>query len=138
MSTVNDSKILALKADIEVKEKKLNKPIFSPKTNCNITIENIRYNLNVLEKDELTLLLVKVNSLALSAKDLGLSNEDVKISGFSISDWMEDIRSKLELCNYNQNIKQLDSLKETLQKLLSEDKRTEIEIDNIANILKGM
>ena len=124
MSNKNDSKVLDLKSKIESLETNLVKPKFNPKTNCNIVLDEIRYNLHTLSKENLILLLVKLNTYTLSAKDLNISISDVKISGFSIEDWMDDIKSKISIVEFNEKEKLLTSKKKELDKLLSEDKRT--------------
>ena len=138
MSIKNDNRIIDLQKSIELKEKSLQKPNFQPKTNCNLILNDKRYNLHVLEENDLILLMVQLNSLILSAKDLKINVDNVKISGFNLSDWMTDIQSRIEVFSYQKNVKDLESMKKQLSKLLSEDKRTELELDSIESTLKNM
>jgi uncharacterized membrane protein len=68
---LNDKRILDLKKKIETKKESLNKVTkFLPITNCSIESEGNRYNIQVLSKEQLIQLLVKLNSLYLSYHDL--------------------------------------------------------------------
>jgi len=59
------------------------------------------------------------------------------ISGYIIDEWMTDIKCKLE--NLNQRTKQnkLKQLESKLTKMLSEEKKTELEIDEIEKLLNN-
>src|SRR5271166_4243076 len=93
-NTNNDSKILELKTRIAEKKKALkNIERFVPATNCSFLCEGRRYNLHATAADELRWLAIKINSLRLSAEDLGMT--DQKIDGFSLQDWIGDVKSKL-------------------------------------------
>jgi len=103
-NATNDSKIMELKKQIEDKKIKLGKSQkFSPITNCSIELDGVRVNIQVLNKEQLTTLLVKLNSYAISAKDLGI---DYIISGYSINDWIVDIKSKLDFVKSERRRKQ--------------------------------
>ncbi len=131
----NDLKILELKAVIEQKklECKLEKK-FIPITNCLIEIDNVKYNLHVLQKDELVLLLLKLNSLILSAENLGYLK--VNVSGYLLTEWVIDIKNKIEMLNMKDKKLQLTKLEKRLSELLSNDVQIELEIGEIENMLK--
>ena len=131
MSTINDNRIMDLIATIEKKEQSLKRPIVNIKTNCNIEIDGKRHNLHILDEDMLTYLLVKLNTYVMSAKDLSISIDAIKINGFKLQDWIDDIKTKLELCAFKKEEKKLSDMKEQLHVLLSEDKRTELALDSI-------
>ena len=134
----NDERILALKKQIEEKKDALKNGVkkFLPDTNCILTLDGITYNLNVLTQDELIHLAIKLNSLRLSAEDMGY---DVlftpTISGYSIIEWLHDVNSKIEVNKYNEEKKKLNSLEKQLTALLSSDKQTELKIDELAKML---
>ena len=135
MSNVNDAKILELKAQIKEKKAKLKSvKKFSPVTNCSIELDGIRSNLQVLTKELLTSLLVKLNMYRLSISDLGLS--EYNISGFKVEDWITDIRSKLDIIAYREEESKLQELENKLHILLSNDKKVELEINEIESLLK--
>lgn len=135
MAQKNDERIMQLKKQIEEKKKQLAKqPVnrFIPITNCLLVIDKVTYNLHV---DSSTMLLIKVNTLAMSARDLGLDIYDVMISGYSLADWITDIQNNLKVQQYKEEKKKLERLEKQLDALLSDDKRTELEIDSIAALL---
>ena len=135
MAKKNDDRILELKKQIETKKKELasKKKKFSPKTNCVIELDGIRHNLNVLQSDVLKLLLIKLNSYVMSAKNLEI--EVPEISGYSIELWISDIKNKLEYYEIKKKEKELGENEKLLEQLLSEDKKTELMIDEIAALL---
>jgi len=130
----NDSKIMVLKKQIEEKKIKLGKSQkFNPITNCSIEVDGIRHNLQVLTKEQLTTLLIKLNLYSMSAKDLGL--DGYIISGFEVSDWIIDIKSKLDFVSRKEEENKLKMMESKLHQLLSNEKKVELEIDEI---MKGL
>lgn len=132
----NDDRILELKKQIEAKKKAISekKVIFIPETNCVLNMDGMNINLNVCSDEALVLLLIRLNSYLMSAVDLEMS--DFEISGYSVTDWIKDIKSKLEVSSLKKEEIDLKKMESKLDKLLSDDKKTEIEIDEIANLLK--
>lgn len=132
----NDQRILEMKKQIEEKKLQLGKAQkFVPITNCSIEFDGVRYNLNVLNRELLIGLLVKINTHVMSAKDLGIL-DDYNISSFHVLDWVKDIHSKLALLNRKEEENKLKVMEDKLDRLLSEEKKTELEIDEIASFLK--
>lgn len=129
----NDERVLQLKKIIDEKKSKL-KAVkrFLPLTNCVLNLENENYNLNVLQLDDLKLLLVKLNMYLMSAKDLDV---ELNISGYSIEDWMTDVKSKMEIFEHKKKESELKTLEAKLDKMLSDEKKTELELDEIAALL---
>ena len=116
MSKERDEKILLLKKEIEKKENILAETttVFLPKTNCNLTDSFLgdRVNLHTLSKEEdINLLLVKINTLNLSQKSLGL--KDVKIAGFAIEDWLSDLTTIKAVLKNKKEAKNLEQKKES-------------------------
>ena len=134
MAQKNDERIMQLKKQIEIKREELANQTgrFTPVTNCLLFMDKVTYNLHV-ESSEL--LLIKVNMMAMSAKDLGLDISKVIISGYSLADWIDDIKNYLKVQKYKEEKKKLEKLEKQLDALLSDDKRTELEIDSIAALL---
>lgn len=134
MAQKNDERIMELKFHIEKKKNELANQTsrFVPITNCLLTLDKVTYNLHVESSEGL---LIKLNMMAMSAKDLGLDTSKVMISGFSIDDWMEDVRNYLKAQNYKEEKKKLNNLEKQLTSLLSDDKQTELEIDRLAAML---
>ena len=136
MSSKNDERIMELKAQIKEKKNKL-KGVkkFIPITNCLIEVDGIRYNLQVLSKEQLITLLIKLNGYKMSAIDLDLLSE-YSISGFNINDWITDIKSKLSIVSLREEENKLRELESKLEYMLSEEKKIELEIDVIKSLLE--
>lgn len=132
----NDDRILELKKQIETKKKSISekKIRFIPETNCVLNLDGITVNLNVCSDDALLLLLIRLNSYLISAKDLNMT--DFEVSGYSATAWIRDIKSKLEASSLKKEESELKKMESKLDKLLSDDKKTELEIDEIAAMLK--
>lgn len=131
----NDDKILELKQQIEKKKAEFRVvKRFSPITNCSIEIDGMRYNIQTLNENQLILMLIKLNMYRLSAKDLNLV-QDIFISSYNINDWISDIQDKLSVLNYNTELSKLKAMETKLEKMLSDEKKTELELDEIANML---
>lgn len=132
----NDDKILDLKKQIDEKKKLLTKVArFTPVTNCSIELRGERYNINVLGREQLILLMIDLNLFIISACDLNLEGS-IYISGYSIEDWIADIKSRLEVMAYKEEENRLKAMESKLDRLLSNEKKTELEIDEIASFLK--
>jgi hypothetical protein len=136
MSNVNDVKIMELRTQIEEKKSKLKKAKkFNPATNCSIELDGVRSNLQVLTKEQLISLMVKLNTYRLSAVDLNLLSE-YTISGFKVDEWIADIKSKLEIVALREEENKLQELESKLYILLSTDKKVELEIGAIESMIK--
>lgn len=137
MTNNNDNRILELRKIIAQKKKEQGKSVkFSPTTNCSVEFQGNRYNIQVLGKNDLVELMVQLNSLLLSAKDLGVESEYV-VSGYSLCEWISDIQSRLEVLNQKEEERKLKLLEEKLSGLLSAGKQVELEIDEIESLIKG-
>ena len=133
---INDSKIITLKNQISEKRKQIDKiKKFTPITNCSIEVDGIRSNIQVLVKEQLIALVVKLNSYVSSAKELDLLDE-YTISGYKAEDWIADIKSKLDIVSHKDEERKLKDMEEKLDRLLSNEKKTELEINEIENMLK--
>ena len=65
---------------------------------------------------------------------LGVS-EEYKHDGYSIEDWEEDFINKINVIKYEKNKKKLEDTKKKLSTLVSEEARTEMELENIKEAL---
>lgn len=131
----NDDRIIELKNQIEIKKKELtNKRVkFTPETNCVLELEGTNYNLNVCTEEILTLLMIKLNTYIMSANDLVVSIPTM--SGYPIDLWISDIKNKLAVTTIKREETNLKRMEAKLDKLLSDDKKTELELDEIASLL---
>ncbi|GAA4879160.1 hypothetical protein GCM10023310_69110 [Paenibacillus vulneris] len=133
----NDQKILELKKQIEEKKSRISKSIkFSPVTNCSIEVDGVRHNIQVLTKEQTILLMVKLNAYAASAKDLGVL-DNFAFSGYNVTDWISDLKAKLDFLNRKEEEQKLKAMEGKLDRLLSEDKKVELEINEIESLLKN-
>jgi hypothetical protein len=132
-TAANDKKILDLKNTIATKKSKIKSIKFVPSTNCSLDFDGTRFNIHTLSADALTLLLIKLNSLVLSMNDLKISS--LIISGYSVQSWITDIKVKLEIIAQKEEENNLKALESKLSTLLSNDKRTELELEAIEKLL---
>lgn len=129
----NDERVLQLKKIIDDKKAELKSvKRFTPITNCVLDLEGQKYNLNVLQLADLKLLLIKLNMYLISAKDLGIKFE---IAGYNIAEWITDIKSKIEIFEHKKKESELKALETKLDKMLSDEKKTELELDEITALL---
>lgn len=137
MAKNNDERVMQLKELAAKKEewiKEQSKIVkFEPVTNCSIDLDGKRYNLNVLNKEDLTMLMIKINMYAMSASNLGINLE---ISGYPTSDWMKDINSKLKVIECREKLQKVREKSDELDSLISKEKRTEMKLDDIAAFLE--
>ncbi|GAA6275847.1 hypothetical protein F170042I7_20330 [Blautia caecimuris] len=133
MAMTNDDKIMQLKAIIEKKKEELKKyKKFCPVTNCVLDLDGKKYNLNVLQENELVLLLVKLDSYFVSAERLHVI---LILSGYDVLDWIEDIRDKLRDIEKKKKESELKKMESKLTALLSDNKKTELELSDMETIL---
>lgn len=132
----NDTRILELKKKIEEKKEKVGKTVkFSPVTNCSLELHGIRYNIHAMTKEQLISVMSMLQSYAMASKTLNV-NEAFTIGGYHVSDWIEDLKSKYEFVSRTDELKSLKVMEEKLVKLLSEGKKVELELDDIASLLE--
>ena len=135
MAQKNDERIMQLKKTIEEKRQELasKQTRFNPITNCLVVLDKVTYNLHI---DSSEMLLIKLNALLISAKDLEIDTSTLMISGSSLDDWIADVKANLEVQRYKDEKKKLDMLEKQLTALLSDDKQTELQIDSLEELLK--
>lgn len=127
----NDNKIMELRRQITEKKSLISKDKrMAPVTNCYIELDGVKTNIQTLNKNQLLLMAVKLNSYIMSAKNLEI-DERIMISGYSIEDWAEDIRSLVLNINAKVEATNLSAMESRLSKLLSDGKKTELEIGEI-------
>lgn len=132
MATKNDERVLQLKRLIETKRSELSTQRFIPITNCVLDMEDKKYNLNVLQESELRFLMIKLKAYAMAAEKL---KEEFVISGYDVNAWLADISGKLAVITDKKKRDELKTLETKLDKMLSDEKKTELELDEIAALL---
>lgn len=135
----NDDKILSIKQSIAKKRESMGKkPRFIPITNCSIDFRGTRYNLNVMNHiTQLAGLASEIKSLEMSASELGLLEYAV-ISGYNVSEWIQDILQKINVIKYAERERELDALEKQLNDLLSDDKQTELRIEALSKAFENI
>lgn len=78
------------------------------------------------------------NTYRMSAMDLGFDPSVIKIDGFSIIEWMNDLQQKYDLFVYTEKTKKLSEMKKQLDKLLSEDKQKQLQFEALAEMFKNL
>ena len=127
----NDQRVLKLQSQIKTKKTEFRKAQkFQPVTNCSINFEGERYNINTLDLSGCNLLLVRLNCYQISEKDLKLS-DPVLMSGYTLSEWITDLKSKSAHLGRKKEETKLKVMESKLKQLLSEDTRTELELEDI-------
>lgn len=133
MAMTNDDKIMQLREIIVKKKEELKKyDKFCPITNCVLDLDGKKYNLNVLQENDLVLLWVKLDSYLVSAERLHVN---LILSGYDVLDWIEDIRDKLRDVEKRKKESELKKMESKLTALLSDNKKTELELSDIEMIL---
>lgn len=126
----NDNRILKLK-EILNKKKELvkEKPTSSFKTNCMFTMFGTTYNLHTMNSFELNMMLSWLKSI---------NNPEMVIeNNYKIKDYLTDIVDKLVLIDYNNTICEIKKLESKLDSLISQEKKTSLEIDKLEELIKG-
>ena len=133
----NDKKILLLKKTIEERKAELGeKKSFSPLTSCSLEYAGVRHNLHALNDfSTLAYLAASLRAVEMAAEDLGVYSGAIIICGYSIKDWLTDLKAKMEVVNRADRERELKEYERKLDALLSADKKTELEIDSIAELL---
>lgn len=135
MDSNNDARILILKEQIRRERDRIAEAKrFTPATTCIYTFpNNTKLSLRALTEDELIQLLIIVNALKASAEKLNYP--DARFQGFTLEEWEYDIAGCLEQRHLHERKAKLARYEKQLDSLLSDDKKTELELNAIAKDL---
>lgn len=132
---VTDDKVLELKKLVDKKRADVKSvKTFQPITTCMLTLDGVNYNLHACTLDQLKYLYLKLHLLYGAMLECDCSPD---ICGFSIVDWKSDVQSKIAILLKKNKEKELRDLEKKLDSLLSNEKKTEIELDQIEKLLNG-
>ena len=136
MSTKNDEMILQLKKKVEEQKAELAKlpRTLQSETSTVFRQDAENLNLRVMSIEQLKLLKVKLHTYIMSAADLEIGIDEVVVSGFSIDKWMHDIDMQISVLTRTEKEKKLKETEATLNRMLSDDKRTELELQELAKM----
>jgi len=132
--THNDEVILTLKEDIKKKKQGLNDFSFKPKTNLVLSLNGKKHNLNVINKFELLYLTSQLLYVTKTLDFLKIK-DDLDIDGYPIEDWIDDLKSKYIVVKNKMELKKLADIETRLDKLISSDLKTNLELEDIKKVL---
>ena len=129
-----DKKIVELQNKIKEEKRTLTDVKFQPKTSCIFELLGNQYNLlTVNDKALLTNILVQLNVYRISSEDLGL---DYIIKGFILTDWMDDIKTKLDVLDNKERLIKISKTEAQLTALLSEKEQKSQAFDKLLENLE--
>jgi len=140
----NDSKIKQLMAKVEEQKNALGtKPRAKWNTNAVFKYPNGDFvNLNTVNEgdfgklvDALSFLLTTESVRQKASERLGVPVEEFKHGGYSIKEWEEDFKLRIGIVQFDDRKRKLDATTKKLKSLISEDTRTEMELDEIESLL---
>jgi uncharacterized protein YlaN (UPF0358 family) len=138
----NDAKIKELIVKLEEQKVALgSRPKVNLKTNGIFKYDDKNhFNLNTVNNygvmiDALGFLFCQEHFFHIATDALGLSREFYLHDGYKVDEWNEDFKSRIELIKWEDKKKLLDSTQKKLDSLVSEEVKTELELDNIAKLL---
>lgn len=138
----NDDKIKALLKKVAEKKEALgSKPKAQWNTNAVFKFNSHEFiNLNTVKDSTdlvraLSCLLQHQRCDATAAERLGVSIPTFEWDGYTVEQWEQDFKTRLSIIDYDGKKKELDALQKKLDSLVSEEARTEMELDNIEALL---
>jgi len=138
----NDAKIKELLEIVSKKKNELGqKPRISYKTNGVFKYENNDFfNINTIVDQQklveaLSHLLIKQHFNDSAANMLSVPYKVLTWNGYTLDEWVEDFKTRLSVVAWESKKKELEAAELKLKKLVSEDTRTAMEIDEIAGLL---
>jgi hypothetical protein len=145
MSSKNDEKIKELLEIINLKRKNLGKkPKIFLRTNALLEMEGENIlNINTIQRlseciNIVSKILHKQELYTRAAKilDIEIKENEHKISGFPVNDWIADLKSKADLIKWNIENKNIKAIEAKLKNLRSEELKTSDELDDISTALE--
>lgn len=137
----NDEMIKQLMSKVASQKEALGtRPKVSWKTNGIFKFEDGKHlNLNAAQipalVESLAYLFNKSNNYDLAIKTLKVSVSEFQWSGYSVSEWIEDFQTRISVIQYEEKKQKLNETESKLSALVSEEARTEMELEKIAKSL---
>jgi hypothetical protein len=133
----NDQRIKELQQKVQEQESNLSeKQKYRYVTNSILNLDGTTYNLHVLNLSSLLDLTAKLFNYEISftkAKEyLELTDYASNIDGYSIEEWLQDIKARVELLKWQAKKDNLRFAKERLKQLLSEEAKVADTLEQIA------
>ena len=143
MAKKNDLLVGQLLNKVEEKKlqiKKIKNPSF--KTNLSLPIDGTttRINLNVASPELLFKIIVDLET-RIEKSDKVAAKYDLVFDniwhGFDLEDWRDDVVLKIKQNQAQRQVAELKTIEKKLESLMSEDKRTNMELENLSKLLEG-
>lgn len=142
----NDQTVLKLIEEINKRKseiEKIKKPSYN--TNCSFPFDESRPNDNVALKvvkdinklvEIVGFLKLKEDSFNKGCELLGVEKGVFKWGGFTVNEWVEDIKLLIDKLNISIKQKKLDTLEARLDKIISPELKAQMELDAIIKELE--
>jgi len=144
MSTKNDAVIKELMAKVEQQKAGLGKKEKTTlQTNGIFKFDSSNFfNLNTVSDpsklvEALAHLIAKEKAFEEAKERLLVTKIDFKWDGYTVNEWESDFQTRISIIEWDNKKRQLDETKKRLSQLVSEDARTEMELEEIQKLLKG-
>jgi hypothetical protein len=141
----NDERIKQLMTEVEDRKAKLGaKPKATWLTNGVFKYNSNEYfNLNTIQNSDklveaLSFLINKTRDQEEAAQLLGVPEPSFEWGGYSIQDWLADFKTRLSIVTWESNKAKLDGTQAKLAQLVSEEARTEMELDSISKSISNL
>ena len=143
MVNKNDNRILELKKKIEQERATLKESNsrFQPITSCILEFAGQKYNLNAMSANDLLLLLSLLSVIEQANTEIAKEMQFVKpatVNGYLLTEWIIDIRKKLDQVLYREKKAKLDKLEKQLTDLLTGETQTKLKVDNLEDELNNL
>ena len=141
MAKKNDNLVVELLKKVEEKKaqiKKIKHPDF--KTNLSLPIDgtNTRVNLNVANLELLFRILVDLETRVEMSESVSKKYDVVFENawhGYTLEDWRDDVVMKIRQKQAQRQVDELKVVESKLNSLMSEDKRTNMELEKLSTLL---
>ena len=143
MVNKNDNRILELKKKIEQERATLKESNsrFQPITSCILEFAGQKYNLNAMSANDLLLLLGTLSVMEQVTTKVAEEMQFIKpatVNGYLLTEWITDIRKKLDQVLYREKKAKLDKLEKQLTDLLTGETQTKLKVDNLEDELNNL
>ena len=143
MVNQNDNRILELKKKIEQERATLKESNsrFQPITSCILEFAGQKYNLNAMSANDLLLLLSLLSVIEQANTEIAEEMQFIKpatVNGYLLTEWIIDIRKKLDQVLYREKKAKLDKLEKQLTDLLTGETQTKLKVDNLEDELNNL
>jgi len=145
MSAKNDAAIKELMKKVEEQKAGLGKKEkASWQTNGIFKFDSSSFfNLNTINDpgrlvEALAHLIAKEQAFEMACSRLGIKEiAAFKWDGYSVDEWENDFKTRIKIVEWDNKKRQLDETKKRLSQLVSEEARTEMELEDIKKLLEG-